>query len=256
MWRPDLQQAFAAALLDPSLPVPEAVAALGGASRAARFAVYRNNVIVGLIDALAARYPVTQQLVGEAFFRAMAGEYVRAEPPQDPVLWHYGDGLPAFIEQFGPADALPYLADVARLERAWSEAWAAAEAASLSGADLAGLTPERLLRARATVHPALRLLSSPHPAGSLWSCHQAGATVVAPDPWGPEDLLVTRPQAEVQVRRLPPGALQGLQVLANGATVEAALAGFAMAAPETDPAQLLGLALEAGALSALHWEIP
>ena len=45
---------------------------------ARRFAVYRNNVAAGLIRALEARFPVTRRLVGDDFFRAMAGGFVAA----------------------------------------------------------------------------------------------------------------------------------------------------------------------------------
>ena len=53
-----------------------------------RFAVYRNNVMVSLIDALADTFPVVQQLVGEVFFRAMAGVFARQSPPRSSMVLH------------------------------------------------------------------------------------------------------------------------------------------------------------------------
>lgn len=47
------QQAIAAALLDPAHPCPPGLTAWNGSDPAHRFAVYRNNVIVSLVDALA-----------------------------------------------------------------------------------------------------------------------------------------------------------------------------------------------------------
>ena len=47
------QTAFAAALLDPDLPPPDRLIAWNGSDPARRFAVYRNNVVVSLVDALA-----------------------------------------------------------------------------------------------------------------------------------------------------------------------------------------------------------
>lgn len=248
----DPHAAFAAALLDPGLVVPDGVAGQPGASRSARFAVYRNNVVASLIDALAGRFPVTQRLVGEEFFRAMAAVFIRQSPPREPVLWHYGTALPGFIEGFEPAADLRWIADVTRLEIAWSEAWAAADAPALGPPDFAGLQPMALLPARATLHPALRLLRSQHPAGSLWAAHQGPDVPSAPAHWVPEDLLVTRPDAEVFVRVLPAGAFEGLSALAAGLTLEEALQASCAAAPDTDPATLLALAIETGALTALH----
>ena len=70
------QDAFAAALLDPALPVPAGVTSARGKADAKRFAVYRNNVAVGLTRALASRFPVVERLVGEEFFAGMARAYI------------------------------------------------------------------------------------------------------------------------------------------------------------------------------------
>lgn len=87
-----VQSALAAALLDPDAPCPVGLTAWNGSDPARRFAVYRNNVVVSLIDALAATFPVTLELVGEEFFRAMAGVFVRAVPPTSALLAEYGGG--------------------------------------------------------------------------------------------------------------------------------------------------------------------
>jgi hypothetical protein len=248
---PEIHGDFAAALRDPQRSAPSGLATQDGASASARFAVYRNNVIVGLVDALAARFPVTLRLVGDEFFRAMARDFARRHPPRDPVLWHYGTTLPEFIAGFGPAATLPWLADLARVEVAWSEAWAAPEAQALAPVALQGLDPQRLLASRATLHPATRLLRSAHPAGSLWSAHQTDGPPEAPDPWVPEDLLLTRPQALVELRCLPPGAHAALAALAAGEALEAAFAAALGEAPDADPGRLLALFLDAGALASL-----
>ena len=76
------QTAFAAALLDPGLPPVEGLRAWNNSDPARRFAVYRNNVLVSLVDALADTFPVVQELVGAAFFRAMARVFALANPPR------------------------------------------------------------------------------------------------------------------------------------------------------------------------------
>ncbi|MBP0650496.1 putative DNA-binding domain-containing protein, partial [Mycobacterium tuberculosis] len=67
---PEIQAAIAAALVAPDRPVPAGLEGRDGRPAGRRFAVYRNNVVVSLIDALAARFPVVAMLVGDAFFRA------------------------------------------------------------------------------------------------------------------------------------------------------------------------------------------
>ena len=51
--------AFAAALLDPARAAPAAVAGPKGKAARKRYDVYRNNVTVSLVNALAAAFPAT-----------------------------------------------------------------------------------------------------------------------------------------------------------------------------------------------------
>ena len=88
------QAKFAAALLDPACPCPSGLKTWTGGDPARRFQVYRNNVVASLIDALADTFPVTLELVGDTFFRAMAGVFVRGCPPRSPILAFYGDDFP------------------------------------------------------------------------------------------------------------------------------------------------------------------
>jgi hypothetical protein len=91
-------RAFASALVDPERATPTVVAGPKRKAAVKRYNVYRNNVTVSLIDALAAVYPAVQRITGVAFFRAMARFHVRATPPTSPLLFEYGRDFPAFIE--------------------------------------------------------------------------------------------------------------------------------------------------------------
>ena len=236
---------FARALVNPSQPAPAATRRSDGRSVERRFAVYRNNVAVALIGALEARYPVVRRLVGDDFFRAMAGAYVAAEKPRAPTLIHYGDGFPDFVAGFPPAGAVAYLADVARLENAWIEAYHAAEAAALSLDALAAIAPDGFEALRFRPHPAARLLSFAHPAASIWAASQGDGEPRPPENWAGEEALVTRPDADVFVRVLPPGGFAFATALFSGASLGEAAA---LGGEGFDPgAHLVGL-VEAGAL--------
>ena len=169
----DGQAAFAAAVLDAAAPIPGDVAKIQGRIPEKRFAVYRNNVVVSLISALAAAYPTVKRLVGAQFFDAMAGVYVRAHPPSSPLMIFYGESFPDWVEGFPPAQTVPYLGGVARLERARREAYHAADAEPLSPeafqAAVGGVAPERLAELRLSPHPSLRLVRSAHPVFSIWA---------------------------------------------------------------------------------------
>jgi hypothetical protein len=66
------QRAFAAALLDPALPTPVGIVGPGGEPSSRWFAIYRNNVVVGLTQTLKDAYPAVHRIVGADFFQAMA----------------------------------------------------------------------------------------------------------------------------------------------------------------------------------------
>jgi hypothetical protein len=63
---------FSAGLLNPDRETPSVVSGPRGKAGIKRYNVYRNNVTVSLIDALAAVFPAVQRITGVEFFRAMA----------------------------------------------------------------------------------------------------------------------------------------------------------------------------------------
>jgi hypothetical protein len=215
--RMSTQAAFAAALLDAERPCPEGLVAWNGSDPARRFAVYRNNVVSSLIEALADTFPVVRELVGDEFFRAMARVFVAKSPPRSPILAEYGEKFPAFIEDFPPAHSVPYLADVARLEMLYLTAYHAPDAKPLdqAGFHAALARADDLPKARVRLHPSAGILRSSHAVCSLWAAHQGTLDIGTVDPYRAEDALVVRPHWEVLVLPLRPGSGRFLDCLAN-----------------------------------------
>ena len=211
------QREFAAAILNPDLPVPLGLIGPDGSPSVKRFAVYRNNVVAGLVETLKAAFPAVERLVGGDFFAAMARIYIRQEPPRSPIMLDYGATFADFIGTFEPAKAVPYLRDVARLERAWVEAYHSAEAPLIKPDQLGGLGPDLFPTIRLFLHPSVRVLQSSFPVVTIWQMNVEGC---APSPVdierSAEDALVVRPVAEVEVRRLPAGAAIFIQEVAAG----------------------------------------
>ena len=186
------QASFAEALLDPERRVPDGVTSHTHPAPAKRFAVYRNNVVVSLIDALATRFPALQRIVGEEFFRAMAGVFVRAHPPRSPLMMTYGEDLPAFVETFAPAAELPYLADVARLEAARTRAFHAADATPLPAEAFSDLEPTDLETLRIRFSPSTATVRSSHPIVTIWAMNADEAEPAPIEDWRGEDALISR----------------------------------------------------------------
>jgi hypothetical protein len=243
--------AFTAALLEPGLKTPAAVAGPHGKAAEKRYNVYRNNVTVSLIAALAATFPATMRITGVDFFRAMARFHVRATPPTSPLLFEYGRDFPDFIERYEYARSMVWLADVARIERAWLDAYHAADAAPLAPEALASIAPKRLADTVLTAHPATRIVRSRFPAVTVFAANRSAEPVGRIEATGPEDALVTRPGLEVVVRRLPPGGARFLTDLVAGRTLGEAAASAFSESPQFDlPANIAGM-LEAGAFTAV-----
>ena len=196
------QSAFAAALLDPTLPVPAGVTSARGEVDATRFSVYRNNVVASLSRALGQRFPVVRRLVGDEFFNGMARAFLSVSLPQTPLIFAYGDDFPDFVGGFAPAAAVPYLADTARLEASWTRAYHAADLAPLTAAGLMAIAPERLAQTRLALHPATALVRSGFAIGTIWQAHQVEA-VGTVDVMTAESVLITRPAFDVSVHVIP-----------------------------------------------------
>jgi hypothetical protein len=241
------QEGFAAALLDPRRAMPPGVVGPDGEGSLIRFSVYRNNVVVSLIEALEDAYPAVCRIVGGEFFRAMARAYVAMDPPTSPILLDYGAGFPGFIAAFAPAASLPYLADVARIERAWTEAYHARDATALEPDAFATVPVERAAEIRLFVHPSVRIVRSPFPALTIWRMNVADGV---PEPVdleaGGEDILLMRPGAEVEVRSMPDGGAEFVSAVVRGHSLaEATKLGFG-AHPQFDLAANLAALISAG----------
>ncbi|MEO8124263.1 MAG: DNA-binding domain-containing protein [Burkholderiales bacterium] len=248
------QRSFVAALLDPGLACPEGLVTWNGSDPAARFSVYRNNVVSSLIDALADTFPVVQELVGEEFFRAMAARFVRQSPPRSRVLAHYGADFPTFIDAFEPAQSVPYLADVARLELARVHAYHAADAMPVAreAIELALASGERIGELRLELHPCVSVVRSKHAIVSIWAAHQGEGDFGQIDPGIGESALVVRSDLDVLVLTLAPAVAQFATAVLQGQGLADAAQSAIDGAPDFDLSAALALLLGRGAVTSIH----
>jgi hypothetical protein len=250
-WRPSFAAEFSAGLLDPASETPPAVAGPHEKAAVRRYNVYRNNVTVSLIDALAAIFPATQRITGAEFFRAMARFYVRANPPASPLLFEYGREFPAFIERYEYAQSVPWLVDIARIERAWLDAYHAADRETLKPQALASIAPECLSDVVFVPHPAAKIVCSEFPAVSVFAANRSDGPVGPIETAAPQDGLITRPGLEVIVRHLPAGGAVFLAHLLSGETLGQAASAAFHASPSFDlPASIAGM-IESGVFAAI-----
>jgi len=251
----EFQDAFATALLaDPasSAAISPKIASIASQPG---FAVYRNTVLKGCIDALEANFPAVARLVGPEWFRAAAACYAREHLPDQPTLLFYGEDFPKFLAGFAPARDLPYLPAVARLDRCWTEAHTARDEAPLTPADVASLGAAGLEHCVLRPHATARWHCSEHlPIATLWRRNRGPAaehthTEIV---WRGEGLLIVRPHDAVESVVLDAAGCAFLDACAAGRTVIVAAHAAIERDAGADLSRLMAELLGAGAFASAH----
>ena len=196
--------------------------------------IHCHDGTVSLSDALAHQFPVCHALVGDEFFRAMAGIFIELSPCCAPVLGTYGDDFAVFIDLFPLARPWPYLGDVARLEAARTSACQASDAAPLSVHELASLASCHWDQMRLELHPSVRVVRSRYAIVSIWESLAQGGDPSTIDSSIPEDAMIARPELEVEMHRLPPGGAVLISELLGDRTLRTAADAAALADPRLD----------------------
>lgn len=192
-----MHQAFEAGFIQNLLaPTPS--------NKSKRFAVYRNNVFVSLVDALKARFPAVQTAFGREFFIALARDYASTHLPRSPLMMYYGEYLADFIESLPALADYAWIADLARVECAITQSHHAADARPLGPAAFANIAPEELEHLKFDIHPAMRIVESRHPIATLWQMNSGLTAVAAIDELPAETALIHRPYLSVSVKKLSP----------------------------------------------------
>lgn len=210
---PDLQQRLAHAVRDGATDGFEAELAGGRLPAAARLAIHVNHYRVSLVEALATTFETVCRRLGRDDFGRLARGYVTGRPPASPVLAEYGDDFPDHVAGTLPHHGQADLADLARLDRAISLCFHAADYPPLTLERLAAIAPADLDGLRLALHPAVRLVGSGHPIGALWQSARTGAAVTES---GPTILLVRRQGDDVGFEALRPDIAALLASLAAG----------------------------------------
>jgi len=210
--------------------------------------VYRNTSAVASIDALAAAYPATRAMLGEAAFRDMARDFFRSHPPTTPVLAHYGEGFPEWLAGSNRGESLHCLAEVAAIDRLQLEAHLAADAGEAPLA-ASNVSDAEWMQVAACMHPATRFRWFDEPAPSIWRALRAPSapSEITPD-WKAEGILLTRPGGAVEACVIDRMEFELLAALAAGEIVGAAAITIAQGHSQSDVGAAFGRLIRSGAI--------
>jgi Putative DNA-binding domain len=239
---PDLatfQQGFARTLAD-------------AATCAGALAVYRNTSRYGAVEALRANYPIAAAIVGPDMFDGITVEYAEVRPPRSPVLACYGRGFADWIENQPWAPDIPYLSDVARVERMHIEALFAEDIDPLAADSITVAGAIDWNRTRLRLHPATRFGWATTPAMSIWLAHQGDSSAFENLEWRSQGGLFVRPHGIICGEVLGSAAHRFLFGIRLGETVGAAALATAALYPDADVGDLFASLLTSGAFAAFE----
>ena len=212
-------------------------------------AVYRNTIFHGAVEALRANYPVAAQILGQEMFDHVAADFASTCPPTSPVLALYGAEFADWLTHQEWIGDLPYLSDVARVERL--------HVGCLFAPDDEPVARDRarqnvvLRRGRLRLHPAVRFAWLDTPAMSIWLAHQRTVRAEIAPEWKPEGALFPRPtRFVIHSPRIGPAAHRMLSGIGLGETVSACMSAAEGLYPHEDCTAVLASLVNLGAFVA------
>ena len=162
-------------LLQASILMPDALAAVLRANCSPRIAIYRDAYFARLAGALRTNFPALAALLGDQKFDELARRYARDRPSRHfSIRWH-GKQL-ADYELGHPA-----LNDLARMEWALGASFDAPDAAALDAAALSAEPVEQWGALRVAPHPSVVTLALDWAVEPTWDALRSGAAEI-PEP--------------------------------------------------------------------------
>jgi len=189
-------------------------------SAAARAEIYSGAYFYRLLDALKEDFPATLAVMGGDEFHNLITGYLIAYPPTEPSLLYAGRYLADYFDQSPMLTRWPYIADLARLERALIESFHAADFMTLDRAAVEAIAPHDWPSLKLRFHPATHFLDA------QWRVDEI-VRAVAQDSEPPQALalpvriIVWRKDAQVFYRTVEAVEAVALALIAQGSEFEA-----------------------------------
>ena len=158
-----------------------------------RLAVYTSGYPARLVEAMREAYPAVAHLTGAATFAHIVERYSATLPARPCNLNFVGDDLPEFLGEDSLQERLPFLADLARLERAVQRVFHATQSRALDTTTLTDWTADDWENATLQFQPTVACIRSPFPLVELWQARHSPREEI--------DLLIDQQERAVLVHR-------------------------------------------------------
>ncbi len=203
-------------------------------SSEARVDIYANMYFYRILDALKEDFPATLAVLGDENFHNLVTGYILEHPPTEPSITHSGSHLADYLRDHPMRASAPFVADLAKLERATVEVFLGPDAATLDPESLRAVAVEDWPTMKLKLHPSAQILALD------WQVSDLLRAVEEHRPWNPPTqdaikTLVWRANARVSHRDLDPAEANALEAAAHSTTFAEICDIVAATTPNQDP---------------------
>jgi hypothetical protein len=186
-------------------------------SSEARVDIYANMYFYRILDALKEDFPATLTVLGDENFHNLVTGYLLEHPPTDPSITNSGSHIADYLRDHPMLATAPFIADLAKLERATVEVFLGPDAPALDPESLRAVAVEDWPAMNLKLHPSAQLLALD------WRVSDLLQAVEDRRPWNPAEkgavkVLIWRANAQVFHRDLDHAEANALEAAAQSAT--------------------------------------
>jgi Putative DNA-binding domain len=127
-------------------------------SASERVEIYANAYFYRILDCLKEDFPATLSVLGPDHFHNLITGYLIAYPPTEPSIFYAGTYLADYLRDHPIRQRWPFIAELARLERAIVESFHAADERPLSEDVMRAIAPGAWPALKMRAHPSIRIV--------------------------------------------------------------------------------------------------
>ena len=204
-----------------------------------RINIYVNAYFYRVLECLKEEYPACLAVIGSNDFAGLAHDYLVWWPPTEPSIFYAGRYLAEFLRNHSLAECFPFIAELARLERATLEIFHAPDAPTLTGEAMRAIPAHQWPTLELRSHPGVEILCGE------WRVSEVLSAVERGDKWlepvqETNAVIVWRRGASVHYRVLEDAETNALALLQKGASFATVCEAIAIANSSSDQVALIG----------------
>jgi hypothetical protein len=182
-----------------------------------RVDIYANMYFYRLLEVLQEDFPATLVVIGAERFHNLATGYLIEYPPAHFSISYAGNHLADFLRDHPLREEFPFLADLARLERALIEVFHAADATALDADQMRAIPPADWPALNLKLHPASEILDLHWDVAAILQAVEQGTQPPLPQR-ADASMLVWRSRNRVYYRAIDSAERDALDAIAKGIT--------------------------------------